>query len=301
MVGAQGVLPGCERLFAPDPMPRGTERVLEVIAGYCRGSWGECRAFYRTLARVLHRSVRWVAERIAWARRQPGLLQIVHRGPKASILRVAEHFAELLRAHLITELKRSKTSTEKSPILSTVVEASATESEGEKTHEKPSLPNGEHGQRAAAGNGSGVPTSQAAEGEKPPLGAPGSTPEPPRRDPVSLKQQRRTAPPLIPLGYCEQFRAYIGVFIAAGLPLCTMDLHRAHAAWTGTPPDQWVLATQDALRMCQTRQTRFIQYPVNHLQMQPWTRVAMERMLPEPEKPRSAWRKAWDAATGRAG
>ncbi len=71
----QLILPGCEDWRKPTPLPGGLRRTLEVIAGYSRGSWGECRAFYRTLARVLHRSVRWVAERIAAAKRIGALIE----------------------------------------------------------------------------------------------------------------------------------------------------------------------------------------------------------------------------------
>lgn len=314
-------LAGCAEWFAPEWQPQ--PGMLARLKSYLRGFAAHGRQVYarrKHIARKLGMALRTVSRYLAWLTSE-GWLKTVKRTPRTVIRQVSLQqqlgFSSGTSLGTSSEVKpeaKSKPTSEKHTPVSNVVEASATEPEGE---EAP------HSSRAAAGNGSGSLASQAAEGEKPPLGAPGIPS--PRRDPeclrpdgcvrrygcppndrqcaddaddsLSLHQQRRTGPPMIPLGYCEQFRAYIGIFIAAGLPLCTMDLHRAHAAWVGTPPDQWESATQDALRMCQTRQTRFIQYPVNHLQMQPWTRVAMERVLPEPEpeKPKSRWRAMWDS------
>ena len=297
----QGVLPGCERLFAPEWTPR--PHIVAKIESYFRGFKAHSRACFarrKHIAKRIGIAVRTLARYLRWFS-QTGRLETIKRTARMTYRQLKDKvqvtaFAgpSLGPSIEVKPEAKSKPAVEEHTTLSTVQEAHANEPEGDAPQSS----------RTEAGDGVREHTSQAAEGEKPPSGAPGSTPEPPRRDPVprwkwpdqgeSLHQQRRTGPPLVPLGYCEQFRRYIGIFIAAGLPLCTMDLHRAHAAWTGTDPGEWEAATQDALRMCQTRAVRYIQYPVNHLQMQPWTRVAMERVLPEPEKPKSRWQTMWE-------
>lgn len=106
---AQMVLPGCEE-FIPRPKPilsHGSRRVLEVIEGYSKGAWGCCAAFQRTLARVLRRSVRWLARAIEELK-AAGALTVKLRGPYAAEYRlqnqrVAELLAELSRPVLYTE------------------------------------------------------------------------------------------------------------------------------------------------------------------------------------------------------
>lgn len=342
-------LAGCEGMFAPDPMPRGTRKVAEVVAGFCRLERRRCDASFRRLADACCRCLRWFSVRWAWLRRNaPGMFVIFRTGPGPLIIRLgpkfAEHFAELFLIQSITV----KTSTEKSPTLSTVVEASATEPEGSAPQSSQqaalsapgrSLPPNPReagcekpptSSRAAAGNGSGDWPSRAAEGEKPPLGAPGSSPEPPRRDPVSnplppgndidglcsdcppygyptdktrclpcprmlqrdphaapqsLHQQRRTGPPLIPLGYCDQFREYIAVFWEK--PLNPGDVGRANGAWMSLPPAEWLLALEDARKICEERRGRpkYQPMPVWHLLDRNWTRVAAAPPKPPAPEP----------------
>lgn len=99
----QPCFPGFESYFTPEPLPPGTYLVVDLLKWYRdKAAGGLCWAFQRTIAAKLHRSIRWLNDRLqALVRR--GALKITHRGPHSCFYQLAEHFAELLGAHLITE------------------------------------------------------------------------------------------------------------------------------------------------------------------------------------------------------
>lgn len=110
----QTVLPGFEEFFKPPAtLSYNARRVAQIIQGYARGAWGFCGAKQATLARVLGRSVRWLASALAELRAF-GLLDVKLRGPHAAEYRLkTKELAELLQsfqpASSITECKESRT------------------------------------------------------------------------------------------------------------------------------------------------------------------------------------------------
>lgn len=102
-----------------------------------------------------------------------------------------------------------------------------------------------------------------------------SAPPQPQR---SENPQPQSSLPAVHPASDPQFQTYFGVFLAAGKALNQPDMHRAAEVWRHLPLSDRLGATQHARQICQaTEDPKFIPLPVNHLQSQAWTRIAMKR------------------------
>lgn len=85
----------------------------------------------------------------------------------------------------------------------------------------------------------------------------------------------------IPLGYEEPVVRILQIAIKAGKPIGHRDAARTAAALRSQPPDKWPKIIEFYERLCmETKETKFIPWPVNFINSEAWDRVAAPRTLP---------------------